>query len=238
MLSLPIKDTEETYSLDPRKVICLGLNYHQHIEESLSIQVQGLSKDVPTEPILFAKTPNALQGPGSPIRLPEILESYAFEDERTDYEGELALIMGREARNVPEEEAEEYVFGYMCANDVSQRNIQNGDRSGWFRGKSFDGFAPVGPRIVKATDIGNVRDLRIETRKNGEVVQSSSTSMMVFDVAQIVSYVSRNLTLVPGDVILTGTPGGVGPVSHGDVIEVEIEGIGILENPVVDPRRE
>jgi 2-keto-4-pentenoate hydratase/2-oxohepta-3-ene-1,7-dioic acid hydratase in catechol pathway len=199
--------------------------------------VQGLGTDVPTEPILFAKTPNALQGPDSPIILPRILADYAFDDERTDYEGELAAIIGREATDVPEDRAAEYIFGYTCANDVSQRNIQNGDRSGWFRGKSFDGFAPLGPRIVKAADIDDVHNLKIETRRNGEVVQSATTKMMVFNVYQIVSFVSRNLTLSPGDVILTGTPGGVGPIAHGDVIEVEIEGIGVLTNPVVDPRR-
>lgn len=238
MLTLPVKGTEETYLVDPRKIICLGLNYHEHIEESLSIQVQGLSKDAPTEPILFAKTPNAVQGPGEPIVLPRILSSYAFEDERTDYEGELAVIIGREAKDVPADHAEEYIFGYTCANDVSQRNIQNGDRSGWFRGKSFDGFAPLGPEVVKAADIGEVLDLKIETRRNGEVVQSSSTKMMVFNVFEIVSFISRNMTLSPGDIILTGTPGGVGPVSHGDEIEVEIENIGVLKNSVVDPRRE
>lgn len=237
MLTLPLKGSDESYTLDPRKIICLGLNYHEHIEESLSIQVQGLNKEVPKEPVLFAKTPNTLQGPERPIVLPPILEEYAFEDERTDYEGELALIIGREARNVGVEQAGECIFGYTCANDVSQRNIQNGDRSGWFRGKSFDGFAPVGPRIVKASDIGDVRKLKIETRKNGEVVQSSSTAHMVFNVYEIVSYISRNLTLSPGDIILTGTPGGVGPIAHGDVVEVEIEEIGVLRNNVVDTRR-
>ncbi|MFP4373424.1 MAG: fumarylacetoacetate hydrolase family protein [Spirochaetaceae bacterium] len=237
MLTLPVKGGDEHFRVDPRKIICLGLNYHEHIEESLSIQVQGLDKEAPAEPILFPKTPNALLGPEQPIVLPRILASYAFEDERTDYEGELAIIMGREARDVAVEDAAAYIFGYTCANDVSQRNIQNGDRSGWFRGKSFDGFAPIGPRIVKASDIGNVLDLHIETRRNGEVVQSSSTRLMVFNVYEIVSFISRNLTLSPGDLILSGTPGGVGPIAHGDVVEVEIEEIGVLRNPVVDPRR-
>lgn len=236
MLTLPVRGSGETYTVDPRKIICLGLNYHEHIEESLSIQVQGLSKDTPSEPILFAKTPNALQAPEEPIVLPRILESYAFEDERTDYEGELALIIGREAKDVTPEDAEAYIFGYTCANDVSQRNIQNGDRSGWFRGKSFDTFAPVGPEIVKAEDLGEVSNLRIETRRNGETVQSSNTRMLIFGIPELLSFVSRNVTLSPGDIILTGTPGGVGPIAHGDVIEVEIEGIGVLRNPVVDPR--
>ena len=237
MLTLPVKGSDEVYSVDPRKIICLGLNYHEHIEESLSIQVQGLDKEAPKEPILFSKTPNALQGPEQPIVLPRILESYDFEDERTDYEAELAIIIGREAKDVSVEDAPEYIFGYTCANDVSQRNIQNGDRSGWFRGKSFDGFAPIGPQIVKASDIGNVLDLHVETRLNGDVVQSSSTKLMVFNVYEIVSFISRNLTLSPGDIILSGTPGGVGPIAHGDVVEVEIEDIGVLRNPVVDPRR-
>jgi 2-keto-4-pentenoate hydratase/2-oxohepta-3-ene-1,7-dioic acid hydratase in catechol pathway len=237
MLTLPVKGSGESYNVDPRKIICLGLNYHEHIEESLSIQVQGLNKEAPKEPILFPKTPNALQGPDQPIVLPRILESYGFHDERTDYEGELAILIGREAKEVAVEDAAECIFGYTCANDVSQRNIQNGDRSGWFRGKSFDGFAPVGPQIVKASDIGNVLDLHVETRRNGEVVQSSSTKLMVFNVYEIVSFVSRNVTLTPGDIILSGTPGGVGPIAHGDVIEVEIEEIGVLRNSVVDPRR-
>ena len=237
MLTLPVKGSDEDYNVDPRKIICLGLNYHEHIEESLSIQVQGLSKEAPKEPILFSKTPNTLQGPEQPIVLPRILESYAFDDERTDYEAELAIIIGREAKDVAVGNAPGYIFGYTCANDVSQRNIQNGDRSGWFRGKSFDGFAPVGPQIVKASDMENVLDLHVETRLNGEVVQSSSTKLMVFNVYEIVSFISRNLTLSPGDLILSGTPGGVGPITHGDVVEVDIEEIGVLRNPVVDPRR-
>lgn len=180
--------------------------------------------------------PSAIVGPGDAIVLPKILGDYRFADERTDYEGELAVIVGKECRDISKENALEYVLGVTCANDVSQRNIQNGDRSGWFRGKSFDTFLPLGPRIVPLTEIDDVQNLRLRTRINGETVQDGNTEQMIFPVAETIAFISRNFTLFPGDIILTGTPAGVGPLKGGDAIDVEIDGIGTLSNTVVDPR--
>lgn len=234
-IDLPVAGTDEVYRIAPSKIIALGLNYRDHIAESASVQVQGFDHDVPQEPVLFPKLPSCLIGPDEPIVLPSIVRTYGFDEPRTDYEAELALIVGRECRDVPAERALEYVYGYTCMNDVSQRNIQNGDRSGWFRGKSFDTFGPVGPVVVPAGAIGDVQSLDISCRLNGTTVQSSNTRFMIFPVAEMVSFISRNFTLYPGDLVLTGTPAGVGPISDGDVVEVEVEGIGILRNPVSDP---
>jgi 2-keto-4-pentenoate hydratase/2-oxohepta-3-ene-1,7-dioic acid hydratase in catechol pathway len=230
---LPVLGSDETYLVAPTKIIALGLNYRDHIAESLSVKVQGFTPDEPAEPVLFPKLPNVLVGPGEPIVLPAIVDSYDFDEPRTDYEAELALIVGRECRNVPIDEAESYILGYTCMNDVSQRNIQNGDRSGWFRGKSFDTFGPIGPAVLPVGRCSDVQALDITCRLNGDTVQSSNTRHMIFPVREILSYVSRNFTLYPGDIILTGTPSGVGPLSPGDVVEVEIQEIGTLSNPVV-----
>ena len=175
-------------------------------------------------------------GDGDPIVLPDILGTYNFPDERTDYEGELAVIIGTGGRNIPAEAALEHVLGYTCGNDVSQRNIQNGDRSGWFRGKSFDTFLPLGPRLVSPTDISDITNLTVQTRLNGQLVQNGNTGQMIFSVAESIAFISRNFTLEEGDIILTGTPAGVGPLRHGDTVEVEISMIGTLSNPVVDER--
>ena len=225
------------YQLAPSKVIALGPNYREHIKESVSVKVRGFDPVEPAEPVLFPKLPSSIVGHDDPIRLPRILADYRFDEERTDYEGELAVIIGREGVDIPVERAMEYVLGYACADDVSQRNIQNGDRSGWFRGKSFDTFLPIGPRMVTPEEIGDPQNLAIVTRRNGEVVQEGNTGEMILPVAETIHYVSRNFTLLPGDVLLTGTPAGVGPIAHGDVIEVEIEKIGTLRNAVVDSRR-
>ena len=232
-IRLPITGGGE-YRVAPSKIIALGLNYRDHIAESLSVRVSGFTPDEPDEPVLFPKLPSCLIGPDETIRIPRIVGSYAFEDPRTDYEAELAFIVGRECRDVAPEDALDYVLGYTCMNDVSQRNIQNGDRSGWFRGKSFDTFGPIGPRIVAADEIDDVQDLDIVCRQNGSVVQSSNTRHMIFPVRVMLSFISRNFTLNPGDIVLTGTPSGVGPLADGDVVEVEIAGIGVLRNPVVD----
>ena len=231
-IELPVLGTDERYTVAPTKIICLGLNYRDHIAESESVRVQGFGHDVPTEPVLFPKLPSCLIGPADTIRLPKIAESYGFDSVRTDYEAELAVIIGARCRNVDESDALSVVFGYTCANDVSQRNIQNGDRSGWFRGKSFDTFLPVGPAVVPAARIADVQSLRIRATLNGSVVQESSTSAMIFTVARMISYISRNFTLERGDLILTGTPSGVGPLSDGDTIDVTIESIGTLTNTV------
>jgi len=225
------------YTVAPGKVIALGLNYREHIKESVSVKVRGFDQVEPEEPILFPKLPSAIVGDGDSIRIPAILGDYAYgEDERTDYEGELAVIIGTGGRDIPVDRAMEHVLGYSCANDVSQRNIQNGDRSGWFRGKSFDTFLPLGPRIVPVSEIPDVQNLRIETRLNGKTVQSGNTAQMIFPVAETIAFVSRNFTLEEGDIILTGTPSGIGPIAHGDLVEIEIESIGVLRNPVEDPR--
>ena len=225
------------YAVAPSKVIALGLNYRAHIQESVSVKVRGFDPVEPDEPILFPKLPSCIVGDGDEIVIPSILGSYSFDDERTDYEGEIAVIIGTGGRDIPVETAMEHVFGLTAANDVSQRNIQNGDRAGWFRGKSFDTFLPLGPRVVLASEIGDVQALAVETRLNGTVVQSGNSSQMIFPIAETIAFVSRNFTLSAGDIILTGTPSGVGPIAHGDRVEVEVEGIGTLTNTVRDARR-
>jgi 2-keto-4-pentenoate hydratase/2-oxohepta-3-ene-1,7-dioic acid hydratase in catechol pathway len=222
------------YTVNPTKIIALGLNYRSHIAESHSVKVRGFTEEVPGEPILFPKTPNALIGPDEPIIIPGFLLDYHFEDLRTDYEAEMAVIIGEKCKNATRENALDYVFGYTCINDVSQRNIQTGDRSGWFRGKSLDTFAPIGPRIVLAKDLGDPQNLHLQCRLNGNVVQDSNTAHMIFPVAETIAFISKNFTLLPGDIIATGTPSGVGRIAHGDVVEIEIEKIGILRNPVVE----
>ena len=236
MFELPVSGFDETVKIAPSKIIALGLNYADHIAESRSVKVRGMDESIPSEPVLFSKTPNVLIPPNAPIVLPSLVSDYEFEEPRTDYEGELALIIGSRARSIREEDAYDYVFGYTCMNDVSQRNIQNGDRSGWFRGKSFDTFGPIGPVVVPAARLSNPHGLRIQTRLNGVTVQDASTSQMIFSIPKMLVFISRNLTLEPGDIVLTGTPSGVGPLQPGDVVEVEIEGIGILRNPVIAER--
>ncbi|HUX52144.1 MAG TPA: fumarylacetoacetate hydrolase family protein [Spirochaetia bacterium] len=233
MVELAVDGQGEPYRVEPQKIIALGLNYRDHIAESESVRVKGLTTEVPAEPVLFPKTPNVLIGNGEAIVLPEIAETYGFSDPRTDHEAELAIIIGKRCRNVTEADAYDVVYGYTCMNDVSQRNIQNGDRSGWFRGKSFDTFGPIGPRIVPQSLIGDPQQLDIVCRKNGKVVQQSNTRHMIFSIRQMIAFISRNFTLEAGDIILTGTPSGVSPLRPGDVVEVEIERIGILRNTVV-----
>ncbi|ADN01890.1 fumarylacetoacetate hydrolase family protein [Spirochaeta thermophila] len=231
---LPVAGTDETYTLRPSKIIALGLNYREHIAENITAEIVR-SQELPEEPILFNKTPNVLIGPEDAIVLPAMAARYATPEdpERTDYEAELAVIIGRECRNISPEEAPGVIFGYTCFNDVSQRNIQKRDKSGWWRGKSFDTFGPIGPVIVPAREIPDPHALRIRCRLNGRVVQDGSTGDMIFRIPEIISFISRHMTLEEGDIIATGTPQGVGPLHPGDVVEVEIEGIGVLRNPVV-----
>jgi 2-keto-4-pentenoate hydratase/2-oxohepta-3-ene-1,7-dioic acid hydratase in catechol pathway len=231
MVHLPINNRIGTVALDPSKIICLGLNYREHISESVTAGASG-STEVPEEPILFPKLPSALAGPKEPIIIPAFLDRYGFADSRTDYEAELAVIIGRRCKNVPEEHALEMVYGYTCLNDVSQRNLQKGDKSGWFRGKSLDTFAPVGPAVTLAEDLPNPQNLRIQCRLNGKTVQDSNTRHMIFSLPEIIAFVSKNFTLYQGDIIGTGTPAGVGRLTNGDEVEVEIESIGVLTNPV------
>lgn len=232
MVSLPVYNTKILYTIQPSKIIALGLNYLEHVKESVSAQFTQVQPEVPSEPVLFAKTPNVLVGPGDPIMIPAILSRYKFDPPRIDYEAELAFIVKNQSRNVPPEEAYDNIYGFTCMNDVSQRNIQSTDKAGWFRGKSFDSFGPIGPQIVLMKDIGDPQNLDIQCRLNGEVVQSGNTREMLFSIKDLFSFITYNMTLYPGDIVVTGTPSGVGPIQAGDVVEVEIEKIGILRNPV------
>ena len=198
----------------PTKIVALGLNYADHAAEA------GLP--LPEEPIIFLKPLTAVIG-----HLDQII--YPFISGRVDYEAELAVVIGRRAKNVPSHEARRYILGYTCGNDVTARDLQQKDGQ-WTRSKSFDTFCPLGPWIV--TDL-NPSGLAITCRVTGKVRQAGNTADMVFKVWDLVSFVSQVMTLEPGDVIMTGTPAGVGPLSPGDVVEVEIEGIGTLKNEVV-----
>ena len=200
----------------PSKVVCVGKNYAAHAAE--------FDSDVPEEPLLFLKPSTAVIGPNDPIQLLSI-------SKRIDYEGELAVVVGRLARNVRAEDASRYLLGFTCANDVTLRSLQRMDDQ-WTRAKGFDGSCPLGPWIE--TDI-DPTGVTVETRLNGDVVQHGTTEDMVFGVATLVEYITAFMTLLPGDVILTGTPEGVGPIEHGDIVEVEVEGVGALANPVVGP---
>lgn len=195
----------------PSKIIAIGLNYIKHIKES--------GMPTPEEPLFFLKPPSAVIGPGDHIWYPQMTK-------QVDYEGELTVVIGRKAKRVSEESALDYVFGYTCGNDVSARDLQRKDGQ-WTRAKGFDTFCPLGPAIVTGIDPSG---LQIATRLNGEIRQNDNTAEMIFPIPRLVSYISQIMTLQPFDVILTGTPSGVGPMKPGDVVEVEIENIGILRN--------
>lgn len=233
MIKLAFKDSGEYFEINSPKIIALGLNYLDHINESVSRQTSKNS-GIPQEPVLFNKTPNVLIENGEDIIIPKFLERYEFDNPRVDYEAELAIIINQKASNLSEKEAWDYILGYTCMNDVSQRNLQTGDDSGWFRGKSLDTFGPIGPLIARPEQIEDPQNLKIESRLNGKTVQSSNTSQMIFKIPEIISFVSKNFTLERGDIIMTGTPAGVGPISNGDIVEIEIEDIGILKNSVID----
>lgn len=238
MIILPIYNTTKTYEIHPSKIIALGLNYLEHIKESqeialnLDIDPDKAKNSIPSEPHIFPKTPNVLIGPEETVIIPKIAYQYNFDTVRTDLEAELAIIIKNRCKNVPKEKAMDFIFGFTCMNDVSQRNIQKSDKTGWFRGKSFDTFGPIGPQIVLTKDIGNAQDLKIQSRLNGQLCQDSNTKMMIFDIPTIIEFVSRNFTLEEGDIIITGTPKGVAQLSEGDIMEIEIEKIGILRNSV------
>src|SRR5688500_13809484 len=213
--------------LIPTDILCIGLNYREHAKES--------SSTVPDNPMLFIKSSNALNDPGAPIPIPK-------RSSMIDYEGELAVVIGKPAKDVPRERALEYVLGYTCANDVSARDWQREKKlnGGQFaRGKSFDGFCPLGPWIVTADEVPDPNALRLRTTLKGRVMQDHTTADMIFDVPTLIASLSSTMTLRPGAVILTGTPQGVGfartpPVwlKPGDTVVVEIEKVGRLENPV------
>lgn len=201
----------------PTKIVCVGRNYAAHAAEHRS--------QVPDTPLLFLKPPSAVVGPGVPIELPR-------ESARVEHEGELALVIGRRCRRIGEAEAWQAVLGVTCANDVTARDIQRSDAQ-WTRGKGFDTFCPVGPWLVTGVDAGFVADLQVRCAVNTEPRQAGRTSEMVFSPAFLVSYISQVMTLEPGDLVLTGTPAGVGPLTPGDTVTVDIENIGTLTNPVV-----
>ena len=207
----------------PGKIICIGLNYRDHAEES------GMA--IPTSPVIFSKFSTCSIGPNEPVIIPE-------GSTQTDYEAELAFVIGRRAQNVKKENALNYVFGYTNFNDVSARDFQFADGQ-WQRGKSCDTFAPMGEFVATTDEIPDPQNLSIKLRLNGETLQDSNTDQMIFGVAELVEFLSRFITLEPGDVVATGTPPGVGfarkpPVymKDGDTVEVEIEGLGVLSNPV------
>ncbi|MFC1906306.1 fumarylacetoacetate hydrolase family protein [Chloroflexota bacterium] len=212
-----------TYQLDdvrllapclPTKMVCLGLNYRNHAEE--------FKFDIPSRPLIFLKPSTAVIGPDESIILPHT-------SRRVDYEGELGVVIGRKAKGVPEEKAREYILGYTCFNDVSERCDQSEDGQ-WTRAKGYDTFAPLGPYIETEVDPSY---LRLETFLNGKLCQSANTSELIFGVFNLISFISNIMTLLPGDVIATGTPSGVGRINSGDVVEVRIENIGTLRNFVV-----
>ncbi len=198
----------------PTKIVAVGLNYKDHAEE--------MKKDPPEEPMLFMKPSTSVIGHEENIIYPKHMSS------RVDYEGELAVVIGRKASWVKEREAYQYVFGYTCINDVTARDLQAKDVQ-YTRAKGFDTFAPIGPVIETEIDPGN---LKITTILNGEIRQHSRTSNLIFSVPRLISFISHVMTLLPGDIIATGTPAGIGPMKSGDKVEVEIEGIGVLRNYV------
>lgn len=209
----------------PGKVICIGLNYRDHCEET--------GARIPEYPIIFAKFPTAITGPGLPVIKPA-------DSSQLDYEAELAVVIGRPGKDIPRGQALDYVAGYTNFNDVSARDIQFRDKQ-WVRGKTYDTFAPTGPFLVTPDEITDPAQLSIKCWVNGELRQNSSTANMIFDVPALIEFVSRVVTLLPGDIIATGTPSGVGvfrkpPVflQPGDKVRVEIEGLGSLENTIVD----
>jgi 2-keto-4-pentenoate hydratase/2-oxohepta-3-ene-1,7-dioic acid hydratase in catechol pathway len=223
---LPLKDSSKTYEINPSKIICLGRNYAKHAAE--------LNNELPTEPLLFQKTPNVLIGPGDNIIYPEILDK--VNKSRVDYEGELAVIIGKKGKNIQRNESMDYVYGYTCFNDVTARQMQRDDISNklpWFKSKSLDTFGPIGPVVVLKENVQDPHNLKIQTRLNGKTVQSANTGDMIFKIDFLIEYISAYFTLERGDIIITGTPSGIGEFKKGDIVEVEIEKLGILKNQMI-----
>jgi 2-keto-4-pentenoate hydratase/2-oxohepta-3-ene-1,7-dioic acid hydratase in catechol pathway len=200
---------------EPSKIVAVGKNYRDHIQE--------FNGDVPETPILFIKPTTAINAPGAAIKLPPPALS-----QRIDYECELAVVISRTASKIKAADAAGYILGYTCLNDVTARDIQKQDGQ-WTRAKGFDTFAPIGPLVTDEVDPGN---LIIRTRLNGKIRQESSTRHLIWPVGELIEFITAAMTLLPGDVVTTGTPAGVGPMQHRDVVEVSIEGIGVLSNPV------
>lgn len=228
--AFPISEVELAPPVpDPEKIICIGQNYIDHCKE------QGV--EPPRSPIIFTKFPTTLTGPSSPIRLPPDKVT-----SQVDYEVELAFVMGREAKGVAREQALDYVAGYMVLNDITGRDVQFGDQQ-WVRGKSFDTFAPCGPWLVTTDELPDPSALRLWLDLNGEIMQDSSTENLIFDIPFLIEFISKGITLRPGDIISTGTPPGVGilrdpPVllKPGDIVHAGVEGVGTLQNRVTRDR--
>jgi 2-keto-4-pentenoate hydratase/2-oxohepta-3-ene-1,7-dioic acid hydratase in catechol pathway len=213
----PLKDCHFLAPVVPSKIVCIGRNYAEHVAE--------LGNEMPKNPLMFLKPPSSIIGPSEAI----VLTKYS---ERVEHEGELAVVIGKKCAHLNDtEDPLAYVLGYTCLNDVTARDLQKSDVQ-FTRAKGFDTFCAVGPHIETKLD---PRDVLVETRVNGELRQSGNTSLMAFDVIFLIRYISRMMTLLPGDVIATGTPAGVGPLAAGDTVEVSLSGIGVLRNPVHAP---
>ena len=215
---LPLASAHLLAPVQPAKIICVGRNYREHAKE--------FGNEPPSEPVIFLKPQTSLLGPGEKIVRPNKLS------QRVDFEGELTVVIGKQCRNLkPRDDVRPYILGYTCSNDVTARDLQRKDGQ-WTRGKSFDTFCPVGPIVTDEIDpwVG----VRVETRVNGDVKQSESTTAFLFTTDVIIRFIAQVMTLLPGDIILTGTPAGVGSIVAGDTVSVSVEGIGSLSNPVVD----
>jgi 2-keto-4-pentenoate hydratase/2-oxohepta-3-ene-1,7-dioic acid hydratase in catechol pathway len=214
---IPLAQASLLAPVQPSKIVCVGRNYREHAAE--------LGNEVPQEPLLFFKPPSSLLPPGGTIIRPKI-------SERTDYEGELGVVIARRCRQLSEsDDVRPYILGYTCVNDFTARDLQKKDGQ-WARAKGFDSFCPVGPVVADGLDPWS--GVKVETRVNGDVRQSGNTQDFIFALDAVIRYISRIMTIEPGDLIATGTPAGVGPVVAGDIVEVSIEGIGQLRNPVAD----
>jgi 2-keto-4-pentenoate hydratase/2-oxohepta-3-ene-1,7-dioic acid hydratase in catechol pathway len=208
-----MKDVKLLAPVVPSKIVCIGKNYAAHAAE--------IGEEVPDEPLIFLKPSTSIVGPGEAIVLP-------WQSEHVDLECELTIVIGKITKNIEQEDVDAHIWGYTIANDVTARDLQFEDGQ-WARSKGFDTFCPLGPWIETDFD---VESATLESRINGEVIQHADTTDMVFNIREIVSHVSKNMTLLPGDIILTGSPAGITPIKNGDIIECEIEGIGTLINPV------
>lgn len=214
----PVSSAKLLFPAVASKIVCVGRNYSEHAKE--------LGNEVPSEPLIFLKPPSSLISPGEKIVRPTLLS------QRVEFEGELTIVIGKKCRNLgPNDDVRPYILGYTCANDVTARDLQKKDPQ-WTRAKGFDTFCPVGPVVTDEVDPW--KGVRVESRVNGQLKQSESTLAFIFPVDVVIRYISQVMTLLPGDLVLTGTPAGVGPLVAGDEVSVSIDGIGVLTNPVVD----
>lgn len=211
---LPLRQCKLLAPCEPTKIVCVGKNYAEHAKE--------MGSEPPGFPVLFMKGSNTLNRPDGAVHAPEFVD-------RLDYEGELGVVIRRRAKDVRAKDFSDYILGYTCLNDVTARDVQQHDGQ-WTRGKSMDGFCPVGPWVVDELDLSA---LAVETRLNGKPVQQGSTADFITPIPQLIEFITAAMTLEPGDVIATGTPAGVGPMIPGDIVEVDIEGIGVLKNAVI-----